>query len=677
MEKQYKPVPDCEALKYKGTPDKPDIKIFVSHRIDQDSVTVDNPLYIPVRCGAVYDEREGITMLGDDTGDNISEKRNSFCELTVQYWAWKNIEADYYGLCHYRRFLTFVNCGMPETNDTNKTGLIYMPTLDMAKTHGKIDDPSAIREALKKTDVLALEPYDLSLTGISSIYDCWERDVVNYDSNVMVKTLEIIQSEFPDMLKYAKKYFHNSMAFSYNLFIMDRTHFNKYCEFLFGVLFQLEKSINYQHYNREKQRIIGYMGEHLLGVYLTKLMAEDEQVQFLKGIYVEEMVPTEPIKPAFSKRNNVVVFSSSDYFCPYFGVAVESLLDNISHDQNYDIIVLEKGISEQNKRKLLSIVERNKNVSLRFCNVKNLVCKTKFYIPQDNKELSEETYYTILVPWVLSNYDKALVLDCDILINHDISELYNIDLGNNYLAATKEYLFHAFLNNPFINVDESLTKYCTDELLLEDAYDYFQAGVLLINLKRFRADFRMENLLEQISENEFRIVEQDLLNKICRNYVHELDYRWNYMACLSNETIPQIALVSADQMDLYESLKDKVCIYHYITQKKPWKYPELEFADLWWNCAKTTPYYEILLCRMMDNSASNSTRRLESAVYDLQVKAGFFDFRSGARRLADKILPKGTRRREFAKKLLPKGSLRWRFCKQIYYIFKPQYRPQK
>ena len=105
--KTYKPVPDVECLKYHGTPEKPDIKIFVSHRIDLDSETIDNPLYIPVRCGAVYDERENVTMLGDDTGDNISEKRMTYNELTVQYWAWKNVKADYYGLCHYRRYLSF------------------------------------------------------------------------------------------------------------------------------------------------------------------------------------------------------------------------------------------------------------------------------------------------------------------------------------------------------------------------------------------------------------------------------------------------------------------------------------------------------------------------------------------------------------------------------------------
>lgn len=69
--------------------DRPDVKIFVSRRIDIDSVLVDNPLYVPVRCGAVFDKENPRGLLGDNTGDNISEKRGSFCEFTVQYWAWK------------------------------------------------------------------------------------------------------------------------------------------------------------------------------------------------------------------------------------------------------------------------------------------------------------------------------------------------------------------------------------------------------------------------------------------------------------------------------------------------------------------------------------------------------------------------------------------------------------
>ena len=71
MEKQFKPVPNVESICYHGTPMKPDIKIFVSHRIDLDSKTVDNPIYIPIRCGAMYDDRDGLSMLGDDTGESL------------------------------------------------------------------------------------------------------------------------------------------------------------------------------------------------------------------------------------------------------------------------------------------------------------------------------------------------------------------------------------------------------------------------------------------------------------------------------------------------------------------------------------------------------------------------------------------------------------------------------
>ena len=72
------------------------IKIFVSHRIDKEVSQIKNNIYIPVRCGAVFDKRKNIQMLGDDTGDNISAKKDMYSELTVLYWAWKNQKADYY-----------------------------------------------------------------------------------------------------------------------------------------------------------------------------------------------------------------------------------------------------------------------------------------------------------------------------------------------------------------------------------------------------------------------------------------------------------------------------------------------------------------------------------------------------------------------------------------------------
>lgn len=85
----------------------PKIKIFVSHRIDVCSSSIDNEIFKPVRCGAIFDKRNINSIQGDDTGENISSKRMSFNELTVLYWAWKNWgqlgKPDYIGLCHYQR----------------------------------------------------------------------------------------------------------------------------------------------------------------------------------------------------------------------------------------------------------------------------------------------------------------------------------------------------------------------------------------------------------------------------------------------------------------------------------------------------------------------------------------------------------------------------------------------
>ena len=71
-----------------------DIKIFVSNRIDLNSELISNPLFIPVRCGAVFDSRPETTILGDNSGENIYERRKTINELTVKYWAWKNVDAD-------------------------------------------------------------------------------------------------------------------------------------------------------------------------------------------------------------------------------------------------------------------------------------------------------------------------------------------------------------------------------------------------------------------------------------------------------------------------------------------------------------------------------------------------------------------------------------------------------
>ena len=94
-----------------------EIKIFVSHRLDKDSFCIKNDLFQNVKCGSYYADSIPAEYVRDDVGENISHKRFSYNELTVQYFAWKNYNLDYYGLCHYRRFLSFFTEGKEVHHD--------------------------------------------------------------------------------------------------------------------------------------------------------------------------------------------------------------------------------------------------------------------------------------------------------------------------------------------------------------------------------------------------------------------------------------------------------------------------------------------------------------------------------------------------------------------------------
>lgn len=687
-ERAFKPVPDLECLKYHGTQDKPDIKIFVSHRIDLDSETIDNPLFIPVRCGAVYDKRENVTMLGDDTGDNISEKYKGFRELTVQYWAWKNIKADYYGFCTNQKYLCFEN-PLKESRlsiGVNQQNFIATGTPSDAAQRFNLRSDS-IDQIIGDYDIVSLRYTTLQKKQYKDANEYLLSDMYHFDGKIITEVLKTIQYKFPNMLPYANKYFSSNRVQTEHLFIAKKDVFFKFCQFQFAVLDTFLTRVDFRHAGAERKKVLSLLGIHLWGIFLCSLKKKTK-IKYLYGVYCKDAKKPSTIYPAFSTNNVPVVFSSSNSFAPYLGVALKSMMDTISAENNYDIIVLEKSIRDEEKEKLVNICAEKKNVSLRFINTRSLVSNTSFYVP--TSELSEETYYTVLVPWILRNYDKALVLDCDLIINHDVAQLYNTDLRDSYIGAVKEIVYLGFLNNPLLNVDNSLTEYTEIKLGLKNPYDYFNAGVLLMNLTKFRNNYSMETFLDMIDKNQFSIVEQDLLNSVCAGNVLFLNYAWNFMSCLSepsiideklspsDTTIPNLKLAPENEISLYEEASNQPYIYHYLTRLKPWKCPYLKYADIWWKTARTTVYYETFIYQLSQNTGKLLNGRisnLEAITFDVQNRMGVFDTRSGARKLADKLLPVGSHRRAFAKKLLPKGSLRWRFCKQIYYIFKPQYRP--
>lgn len=673
MNKEFKPVPDVEELRYKGTPEKPDIKIFVSHRIDKDSEVIDNPLYIPVRCGAIYDEREGVTMLGDDTGDNISEKRQSFCELTVLYWAWKNVKADYYGLCHYRRYISFADKDYRSRND--KSGFNVEPELT-EKSISKyfLADQKKMRNSIGQYDLITTPHEDINYAWDGchkSMYKLCESRVRDFDMDGVDSFIRIVKEKYPQLSSATDSYFNNHFAKYYNCFIMKKQIFNDFCQKLFDVLFTLEKELDTKNYNLWQTRMPGFMAENFFGIYYLYLKEQkkynmtEKELEFFLETSTNKV---EEVQPRFEKNNIPIVFSASDYFAPYASVFIQSIINTSSPKNCYDIIIFQRSISDQNKERLLRMVENHDNISIRFYNPRGLLKNAKFYINSDVQ--SEEAYYRIVTPYMLKKYEKAIVMDCDLILKEDIANLYSIDLEGNIIGAVPDVVWFGHFNG----ATPALKDYCKKKFPIKNPYGYINTGVILMDLKRWREEIDLKEMLDFISANKFMIQEQDALNLLLENKIKYIDIAWNmyaYVAEYIKSAIDNCSPLWAKK--LYYEAHENPKIIHWAAQPKPWDVTDMDYAYEWWNIAKQTDYYELFIDRMMTKKLG----ALHPAVIDLQNRMGIFDNRTGVRKLADKLLPKGSKRREFAKLILPKGSLRWRFCKQIYYIFKPQYRPKE
>lgn len=649
----------------------PDIKIFVSHRIDQDSETIDNPLYIPVRCGAVFDQREGVTMLGDDTGDNISEKRMSFCELTVMYWAWKNMDADYYGFCHYRRYISFSDSSFMTAD--NHSGLLVEPYLSQSILNKYcLNNEKKMRSVIAQYDMITTPPEDVFFSGDGhheSVLDLCKFRIRDFDMDGVNKLIEIIKSKYPQYAEVTDEYFQGHYAKYYNCFIMRRDLFHEMCSFVFPVLFELEKSLSSENYNQWKTRMPGFMAENLIGIFYLYLKKRNAyQICEKDLIFLQQTDAIQEIKPAFSSKNIPVVFSSSDFFAPYAVVFVQSLLNHISPDWFYDLIILQSSMSSRNKDFLLKIVKPYSNVSLRFFNPTPLLKGAKFYINSANQ--SEEAYYRILAPYILKHYNRAIVMDCDIIMKADIAELFQIDLHKKVAGIVPDVVWHGF----FLGLPSDIKRKKLEDFPIEDPLHYVNTGVILFDLVKYRTKYSMDYVLNFAQSRKFEIQEQDALNLMLEKDIFYLPIEWN-VYLMVNEYIKTAIddFAPAKEKKAYYFARENAKILHWAAQPKPWAQPDIDLSEEFWEVAKTLPIYELILGRMIDTKLG----ALHPAVFDLQNRMGIFDTRSSIRKRLDKLLPEGSKRRKFAALIVPRDSLRWKLCKQIYYIFKPQYRPAK
>lgn len=204
----------------------------------------EDSIYLPLHVGK--SEKKDIGYTGDDTGDNISWKNPNYCELTGIYWAWKNLNADYAGLVHYRRY--FMN-----------------HNLFLSLLKGKRNSVLT-KEKLE----LLLKKYDIILPNKRNYYIETNRSHYNHahNSRDLDVTEQIIKEKYPQYAKAFDVVMNRSWAHMFNMFIMKKEYFDSYCEWLFSILEELEKRIDITSYSAYEARVFGFISELLLDVWV-------------------------------------------------------------------------------------------------------------------------------------------------------------------------------------------------------------------------------------------------------------------------------------------------------------------------------------------------------------------------------------------------------------------------
>lgn len=262
------------------------------------------------------------------------------------------------------------------------------------------------------------------------------------------------------------------------------------------------------------------------------------------------------------KENNEIpiFFAVDDEYIPFLSVAIKSLVDNASDENKYLIRVLCTKVNEENKNNIKKY-EKN-NIFIEFVDLTNYIktIENKLYT---RDYFSLTTYFRLFLPDLYPQYDKVLYLDSDIVILDDIAKLYNIELGTNLVGAAPDDVIQSI---------DVYKNYAELVVGVRDYRTYFNAGILLMNLKELR-EFKFQEKFTYLLETvKFSVAQdQDYLNRLCKGRVTLLDKNWNRMP------------VGGD-VDNRENLH----LIHYNLAFKPWHFENVLFEEYFWKYANQT-----------------------------------------------------------------------------------------
>ena len=278
-------------------------------------------------------------------------------------------------------------------------------------------------------------------------------------------------------------------------------------------------------------------------------------------------------------HNVPIFFACDENYVPYLDVAIISIIKNSSKNNNYEITILESNISKDSKKKILK--HSKGNIKINFYDANKVIEPIKEKLP-NVFYYGLAAYFRLFIETAFPQYDKIIYLDCDVVLLNDVAKLYEIELGDNLVAA-------AFEQNT--NRDPMFTNYVKDIIGIPSD-TYFNSGVMVMNLKEFRNYGVQNRFIDMLITYNFDSLapDQEYLNVICHGKVKYLPTGWN------KQSFPE-----APEGDL------NLC--HFALANKPWHYKDTINGEYFWKYAKYSEFYDQILDEF--NNFSEEDRRRE------------------------------------------------------------------
>jgi len=254
-----------------------------------------------------------------------------------------------------------------------------------------------------------------------------------------------------------------------------------------------------------------------------------------------------------------IFYACDDNFVKYTIVSLKSMIENASTEYQYQIHVLHTFITDEMKERLFEL--ENENFKIRFDDVSKKLEEISEKLPIRDY-YSKTTYYRFFIAELFPEYEKAIYIDSDTIVQGDISELYLADIGDCYTGACHE--------QAMVQVDEYGTY--AEKVVGVSRHNFFNAGMMLINCDQFRKKSVLDQFIRYLHIYNFAVTQdEDYLNLICKDHVYWLDQRWN------TEIFGEIPYPI-----------EEAKILHYIMTSKPWHYGDCRHGNIFWKYAMKT-----------------------------------------------------------------------------------------